>query len=86
MIQVNGEALSMFDHGKFLVDGTMERGCKPLLTIRFAPSSKKMGKLWNAGKPVNLKMVEGIEDRNDSKTSVKTIVRISNLGWSFLAS
>ena len=44
-IQVDGdgettEALTMFDHGRFLVDGTMERGCKPLLTIRFAPSSK----------------------------------------------
>ena len=51
----------MFDHDRFLVDGTMERGCKPLLTIQFAPSSKEKENLWD-GKPFNSKRVHNESD------------------------
>ncbi len=57
------EALAMFDHGRFLVDASMERGCKPLLTVQFAPSSRHKSKLWDAKEsvktPKNGKLVEG---------------------------
>ena len=52
------EALTMFGHDRFLVDGTMERGCHPLLTIQFAPSSKNQGKLWD-GVPFTEMLVQG---------------------------
>ena len=63
ILQVDGdgettEALTMFDHDRFLVDGTMERGCHPLLTIQFAPSSKNQGKLWD-GVPFTEMLVQG---------------------------
>ena len=63
ILQVDGdgettEALTMFDHNRFLVDGTMERGCHPLLTIQFAPSSKNQGKLWD-GVPFTEMLVQG---------------------------
>ena len=52
------ETLTMFDQDNFLVDGTMERGCKPLLTIQFAPSSKNQRNLWD-GAPFTEMLVQG---------------------------
>ena len=56
----------MFDHDRFLVDGTMERGCKPLLTIQFAPSSKEQENLWD-GTPVSSMRVENNSEDVESK-------------------
>ena len=41
------ESLSKFYDGKILVNAAMESGCKPLLTIRFAPSSENSKMLWS---------------------------------------
>jgi hypothetical protein len=59
-IKDNGkiEALAMFDDGRFLVDGSMERGCKPLLTIQFMPSSKRKEMLWDVKSPENDRLVD----------------------------
>ena len=54
------EALTMFDHDNFLVDGTMERGCHPLLTIQFATSSKNQKNLWG-GVPFTAMLVQEAE-------------------------
>jgi hypothetical protein len=45
----------VLDGGRFLIDGNMERGCKPILTIQFMPTSRNSEML---GKPA------GPEDNN----------------------
>ena len=51
------ESLSKFNHGTILVNAVMMSGCKPLLTIRFAPSSENNKMLWNkSSSPVTVKI------------------------------
>ena len=52
------EALNKFDGGAVLVDAVMESGCKPLLTIRFAPGSDDRAMLWGESSESSVAVAE----------------------------
>ena len=72
------EEFSPFDGGRFLLSANMERGCKPILTVRLMPGSNHPEMVWTRSEEPEAKFQRSTNETTGE--SYRMLHRVYNCG------